>query len=425
MADIIEMIQLSPTMEEGVLVEWLKKEGDAVEEGEVIAEIETDKATMEMESFYDGTVLKLLVAVGDAAAVGTALAIVGEPGEDISALLASATGGGSAAPAAPEPAAAAPAPAPAAAPATAPAPAPTVDDGQRVRSSPLARKIAAERGIDVRLVTGTGPAGRIVKRDVEAFVAPAAAAQPAAAPAAAAPVAVPVVASGLEGETVRLSQMRKAIAKNLSVAWQAPAFMLTREIAMDAAMAFRKQLNAALAADDAGKVSVNDLIIKACGKALIDVPEMNAAFQGDELLLYKTADIGVAVAVDGGLITPIVRRTEQKSLIAIAAESRELAGKARDKKLEPHEYSGSSFSISNLGMFGIDHFTAVLNPPAAGILAVGQTKRVPVVDADGELSVGQRMTVTLTCDHRAVDGAVGAVFLQRFARYMETPLLLA
>jgi pyruvate dehydrogenase E2 component (dihydrolipoamide acetyltransferase) len=427
-ADIIEMIQLSPTMEEGVLVEWLKKEGDAVEEGEVIAEIETDKATMEMESFYDGTVLKLLVAVGDAAAVGTALAIVGEPGEDISALLASATGGGSAAPAAPEPAAAAPAPAPAApaaAPATAPAPAPTVDDGQRVRSSPLARKIAAERGIDVRLVTGTGPAGRIVKRDVEAFVAPAAAAQPAAAPAAAAPVAVPVVASGLEGETVRLSQMRKAIAKNLSVAWQAPAFMLTREIAMDAAMAFRKQLNAALAADDAGKVSVNDLIIKACGKALIDVPEMNAAFQGDELLLYKTADIGVAVAVDGGLITPIVRRTEQKSLIAIAAESRELAGKARDKKLEPHEYSGSSFSISNLGMFGIDHFTAVLNPPAAGILAVGQTKRVPVVDADGELSVGQRMTVTLTCDHRAVDGAVGAVFLQRFARYMETPLLLA
>ena len=424
MADIIEMIQLSPTMEEGVLVEWLKKEGDAVEEGEVIAEIETDKATMEMESFYEGTVLKLLVAAGDAAAVGTALAIVGAPGEDISALLATASG--SAAPSLPaaEPPAAAAEPTPAAPAAVAAAPAATsADDDRRVRSSPLARKIAADRGIDVRAVTGTGPAGRIVKRDVEAYVAPAAEAPRAAAAPVLAPP--PAVAAGLEGETVRLSQMRKAIAKNLSVAWQAPAFMLTREIAMDAAMAFRAQLNAALAADDAGKVSVNDLMIKACGKALIDVPEMNAAFQGDELFLYKTADIGVAVAIDGGLITPIVRRAEQKSLIAIAAESRALALKARDKKLEPHEYSGSTFSISNLGMFGIDHFTAVLNPPAAGILAVGQTKRVPIVDGDGELSVGQRMTVTLTCDHRAVDGAVGAVFLQRFARYMETPLLLA
>ncbi|MFT5993027.1 MAG: pyruvate dehydrogenase E2 component (dihydrolipoamide acetyltransferase), partial [Bradymonadia bacterium] len=293
--------------------------------------------------------------------------------------------------------------------------------GGRLLSSPLARKMAAEKGVDITTLMGSGPAGRIVSRDVEnAEAAVEAVAQaPASAPA---PL---VTTSSLEGELVRLSQMRKAIAKNLTAAWQAPAFMLTREIKMDAAMAFRKDLNAALAIDDAGKVSVNDLIIKACAKALIDVPEMNAAYQGDELLMYKSADIGVAVAIDGGLITPIVRNAEQKALTAIAAEFRELAGRARDKKLEPHEYSGSSFSLSNLGMFGIDHFTAVLNPPAAGIMAVGQTKKQPVVLDDGTLGVGLRMSVTLTCDHRTVDGAVGARFLQRVARYLETPLLLA
>lgn len=425
MAEIIEMIQLSPTMEEGVLVEWLKKEGDAVEEGEVLAEVETDKATMEMESFFDGVLLKILVQPGEGAPVGTALAILGEEGEDISALLASLQSGGSTAepaPVAPAPAAAAPAAAaPTASPRAPAAPAPAAATGGRLLSSPLARKMAAEKGVDITTLMGSGPAGRIVSRDVEnAEAAVEAVAQaPASAPA---PL---VTTSSLEGELVRLSQMRKAIAKNLTAAWQAPAFMLTREIKMDAAMAFRKDLNAALAIDDAGKVSVNDLIIKACAKALIDVPEMNAAYQGDELLMYKSADIGVAVAIDGGLITPIVRNAEQKALTAIAAEFRELAGRARDKKLEPHEYSGSSFSLSNLGMFGIDHFTAVLNPPAAGIMAVGQTKKQPVVLDDGTLGVGLRMSVTLTCDHRTVDGAVGARFLQRVARYLETPLLLA
>lgn len=421
MADVIEMIQLSPTMEEGVLVEWMKNEGDAVEEGEVLAEVETDKATMEMESFFDGVLLKILAPAGDAAAVGAPLAIIGEEGEDISDLLASLESGGAAptsAPAAPAPSAPAAAPPAAAAAPAAPAPAaaPAAPAGGRVLSSPLARKIAADKGIDINAVKGTGPAGRIVKRDVEAFV-PAA-----AAPAAAA--AAPLVESAVDGERVRLSPMRKAIAKNLTAAWQAPAFMLTREVAMDAAMGFRKQLNATLVANELGKVSVNDLILKACAKALIDVPEMNAAYQGDEILLYKSADIGVAVALEGGLITPIIRNAEQKSLAAIAAEAKELAGRAREKKLEPHEYSGSTFSVSNLGMFGIDHFTAVLNPPAAGILAVGATKKVPVVDDAGELSVGLRMSVTLTCDHRTVDGAVGARWLQRFALYMENPLLL-
>ena len=415
MADVIEMIQLSPTMEEGVLVEWMKNEGDAVEEGEVLAEVETDKATMEMESFYDGVLLKVLVPAGDAAPVGAPLAIIGEEGEDVSELIASLASGGAAPAAAPaeEPAAADAAPAPAAA-APAAAPAAAAAPGGRVLSSPMARKIAADKGIDLSQVAGTGPAGRIVKRDVETFV-------PSAAPAAA---AAPVVRSAVPGESIRLSPMRKAIAKNLSAAWQAPAFMLTRQVAMDAAMKFRKELNEALVANDQPKVSVNDVVLKACAKALIDVPEMNAAYQGDELLFYKSADIGVAVALEGGLITPIIRGAESKSLAAIGAESKALAARARDKKLEPHEYSGATFSVSNLGMFGVDHFTAVLNPPAAGILAVGATKKVPVVDDNGELAVGLRMNVTLTCDHRTVDGAVGARWLQRFALYMESPLLL-
>ena len=415
MADVIEMIQLSPTMEEGVLVEWMKNEGDAVEEGEVLAEVETDKATMEMESFYDGVLLKVLVPAGDAAPVGAPLAIIGEEGEDVSELIASLASGGAAPAAAPaeEPAAADAAPAPAAA-APAAAPAAAAAPGGRVLSSPMARKIAADKGIDLSQVAGTGPAGRIVKRDVETFV-------PSAAPAAA---AAPVVRSAVPGESIRLSPMRKAIAKNLSAAWQAPAFMLTRQVAMDAAMKFRKELNEALVANDQPKVSVNDVVLKACAKALIDVPEMNAAYQGDELLFYKSADIGVAVALEGGLITPIIRGAESKSLAAIGAESKALAARARDKKLEPHEYSGATFSVSNLGMFGVDHFTAVLNPPAAGILAVGATKKIPVVDDNGELAVGLRMNVTLTCDHRTVDGAVGARWLQRFALYMESPLLL-
>lgn len=425
MAEVIEMIQLSPTMEEGVLVQWNAKEGATIAAGDVIAEVETDKATMDMESFFDGVVLKVLVKEGDAIPIGAALAVIGEEGEDISDLLAEieakANGGGADAPAAEAPAADAPSSAPsdnstAAATEAEPAkPAPAAGRGDgRVLSSPLARRIAAERGIDIADVSGSGPQGRVVKRDVENFT-PAAKSRP----------TQTVAAPAGEERVEKLSQMRKAIAKNLASAWQAPAFMLTREIAMDRVMAARKELNAALAEDETGiKVSVNDFVIKACAKALIDVPEMNAAFEGDTIRLYGNADIGMAVALDGGLITPVVRRAEAKTITQIAVEAKELALRARDKKLKPDEFTGATFSVSNLGMFGIDHFTAVLNPPAAGILAVGQTKKQPVVADDGSLTVGQRMNVTLTCDHRAVDGAVGARFLIRFARYMESPTLL-
>ncbi len=431
MADIVEMIQLSPTMEEGQLVSWLKKEGDEVATGDLIAEVETDKATMEMESFFDGVILKILAKEGTAAPVGQALAIIGEEGEDISDLLEEieqrGSGGGAKAEAATDgggangadDAKADDAKADDAPVETTPAPSGGRGDG-RILSSPLARRIAEDRGIDLRDVEGSGPGGRIVRRDVESFEPKAA-----AAPAQARPSAPARVEARGEDQRVDLSPMRKSIAKNLSAAWQAPAFMLTRTIDMDRAMAIRAQINADLAARETGvKISVNDLVIKACARALIDVPEMNSAYQGDHIILFGSADIGVAVALDGGLITPIIRSADQKPLSTIATEARELAGRARQKKLAPDEYTGATFSISNLGMFGIDHFTAVLNPPAAGILAVGQVAKVPVVNDAGALVVGQRMTVTLTCDHRAVDGAVGARFLQRFAAYMELPALM-
>ena len=425
MAEVIEMIQLSPTMEEGLLVAWLKSEGDAVETGEPIAEVETDKATMEMESFFDGVLLKVLVAAGSAAPIGAALGIVGEKGEDITDVLAEieAKAAAAPAPAAPaEPSApagtAVPAPA-AAAPAPTLAPA-TVGRGDgRVLASPLARRLAEERGIDIGQIAGSGPQGRVVKKDVEGFV-------PSAAASTSAPTfRLPSLGSPAQDQSVPLTPMRKAIARNLSAAWQAPSFTLTREIAMDRLMATRREINSALAEDETGvKVSVNDFVIKACAKALVDVPEMNSAYEGDSIRLFGSADIGMAVALEGGLITPIVRQAEAKSLTHIAVEAKALAGRARDKKLQPDEFMGASFSISNLGMFGIDHFTAVLNPPAAGILAVGATKKIPVVGTNDELTVGLRMNVTLTCDHRAVDGAVGARFLIRFARYMESPSLM-
>jgi pyruvate dehydrogenase E2 component (dihydrolipoamide acetyltransferase) len=421
MADVIEMIQLSPTMEEGMLVAWLKNEGDAVETGEPIAEVETDKATMEMESFFDGVLLKVLVPAGSAAPIGAALGIVGEEGEDIAEVLAEIEVKAAAASAPPIEAKAAPAPA---AQLTAPVPAsvastPPVGRGDgRVLASPLARRLAGERGLDLGQIAGSGPQGRVVKKDVEGFV-------PSAAPASAPIFRLPTLGAPAQDQSVPLSQMRKAIARNLSAAWQAPSFTLTREIAMDRLMATRREINSALAEDETGvKVSVNDFVIKACAKGLIDVPEMNSAFEGDSVRLFGSADIGMAVALEGGLITPIVRQAEAKSLIHIAVEAKDLARRARDKKLQPDEFMGASFSISNLGMFGIDHFTAVLNPPAAGILAVGATKKIPVVGSNDELTVGLRMNVTLTCDHRAVDGAVGARFLIRFARYMESPSLM-
>ncbi len=437
MADVIEMIQLSPTMEEGVLVAWLKNEGDAVAAGDLIAEVETDKATMEMESFFDGVLLKVLVSPGTAAPVGTPLAIVGEAGEDVEAALAeiekraaekdaaekdAAEKDAAEKNAADKDAAEANAPAKADAPdapsvaPSAPAPAPAAraggDGTRRLRASPLARRLAAERGYQLADITGSGPSGRIVRRDVEAHVPRATGASMFGAP-------------RIEASRQPLSQMRKAIARNLVSAWQAPAFMLTRDIVMDRVMATRAELNDELKAREAGvKLSVNDFVIRACALALADVPTMNSAFVDGELHLYGAADIGFAVALDGGLITPVVREAERKSVAEIATEAKDLAKRARAKKLKPEEFTGASFSVSNLGMFGIDHFTAVLNPPAAGILAVGATRKEPVVGPDDTLTVGLRMSVTLTCDHRAVDGAVGATFLQRFAHYMERPSLL-
>ncbi|TVR02167.1 MAG: 2-oxo acid dehydrogenase subunit E2 [Deltaproteobacteria bacterium] len=441
MADVVEMIQLSPTMEEGIIVEWLKKEGDAVETGEILAEVETDKATMEMESFFDGTVLKILATAGEAAPIGSAIAIIGEEGEDITDLLAELEGGqgtsagtGDDSTADEDDAGAKAADAdsgdqgaadrPDEGPGDAESKASeakgrsTRDDG-RILSSPLARKIAEEHGLRLEDIEGSGPGGRIIQRDVEA------AAREGRRPAATVAAPAAVVDAVAPGEDVPLSNMRKTIARRLGEAWQAPAFMLTREIDMGAAVAFRRQLNDAAAATERGvRISVNDLIVKAAALALLDVPEMNAAYQGDSLRMFSSADIGMAVSVDAGLVTPVVRGAHGKSLGTIARESRALIGKAKDRKLRPDDIEGATFSISNLGMFGIDHFTAVLNPPAAGILAVGQTRRVPVVAEDGTIGAGDRMAVTLTCDHRAVDGVVGARWLQAFAAYLEHPTLL-
>lgn len=423
MAEMIEMLALSPTMEEGTLVSWKKNEGETVEEGEIIAEIETDKAAMDMESFFSGTVLKVFVKEGDAIPVGAPMAIIGEPGEDISDLLAEAGGGG----AAPKEAAPAEAAAPAETQKEAPAKKESVvgtvghvdsSSSGRIFASPLARKIAAEKGLDLAQIAGSGPSGRIVKADVES-VAPSKAAI-------ATEVMDVVELAEKTGESGQLSQMRKTIAKRLTSAWnEVPHFFLTMTVDMAQAMKLRKTLNQGLAdAGFAAKISVNDFIIKACGLALVQYPNMNRSFRGDHFVAFDTADIGVAVAIEDGLITPVIRGVESKSLSAISSSVRELAARAREKKLKPEEYTGSSFSISNLGMYGIDQFTAIINPPEAGILACGAVQKVPVVSPEGEIVVGTQMKLTLSCDHRIVDGATGAEFLALVKKYLEAPMLM-
>lgn len=434
MADVVTMLALSPTMDEGTLAEWTKNEGDTVEEGDIIAEVETDKATMEMESFFDGVLLKLLVSAGDSVPVGEAMAIVGEEGEDISALLDEINAGGSDASdtedgddadandaddqqedtdtsddADKQDSAA-------------PARSKSTTDSEskgRIKSSPLARRMASDAGLELSQIDGSGPSGRIIKRDVEAAIEQKDSA-PAASPASTGD------SESAEGTRVDLSQMRKTIAKRLKSVWQStPHFTLTMDIDMAAAMAKRKEINAGLKqAEIDAKVSVNDLIVKACAVALKQYPAMNVSFQGDHLLQYDDAHVGVAVAIDEGLITPTVRFANQKGLRQISEEVRELAGRAQNKKLKPEEYTGGTFTVSNLGMFGIEHFMAIINPPQAGILACGAVKKTPIVDEEGELAVGTRMKVTLSCDHRAVDGATGAEFLTHVKRLLETPLLL-
>jgi pyruvate dehydrogenase E2 component (dihydrolipoamide acetyltransferase) len=416
------MPKLSDTMTEGVVAAWTKNVGDAVKSGEVLAEIETDKATMEFESFYDGVLLHIGVETGKAAPVNSVLAIIGSAGEDISAILANAAAGApgasteaetpAPAPAAPAPtappvAASAPNPAPVAAPAAAPVA--NNSNSDRVFASPLAKKLAAERGIDIHAVGGTGENGRIVKRDVDHYVP--------YTPAANTPAYTAAPAGTVSFTDEPISQMRKTIARRLAESkFTAPHFYLTLDIDMDAAIATRKGLNSI----EGVKVSFNDMVIKAVAMALRKHPAVNSAWMGDFIRRNDHVNIGVAVAVEDGLLVPVVRFADGKGLTQISAEVRDYAQKAKDKKLQPSDWEGNTFTISNLGMFGIESFTAIVNPPDACILAIGGIKEVPVVK-NGQVVPGNVMKVTLSCDHRVVDGASGAAFLQTFKTYMEQP----
>ena len=421
MPEKILMIALSPTMETGTLAHWRKKEGDVVASGDVLCEVETDKATMDYESTAEGTLLKILLPEGGQAKVGEAIAIVGKPGEDISGLLADKSGPTPATAPKPAPSAkAAPAPATAAAPAAATAAAPAHAGPAvaappvtgRVKASPLARKIASDKGLDLRSLRGSGPEGRIVKRDLDG------AATAATAPAARAPAGL--LQPGPGDEVQPLSRMRQIIAKRLSDSmYTSPHYYLTVAVGMDELLEARVRLNAGRAK----KISINAFLMAIAGKALARHPRVNTSWNGDALLHHKTADIGLAVAMPDGLITPVVKDCGGKGIAAIDTELTDRIERARTGKLAPEEYAGATFTISNLGMAGIDEFTAIINPPGSAILAVGAVRKEPVVADDGEIVVRQRMRITLSCDHRVIDGAVGAAFLRELADMLENPLL--
>ena len=429
------MPALSPTMTEGTLAKWHVKEGDTVESGDVIAEIETDKATMEVEAVDEGKIGKILVAEGsEGVAVNEVIALLLEEDEDESALDGADTSAAGAAPAAEAPSepASSSAPAQSDAPAKAsPAPAAPVSGGDRIKASPLARRIAANDGVDLASVTGSGPRGRIVKRDVEAAKSAKPTAESAstekAAPSAPAAAAAPAASgwnpdlTGLpEYEEIPNSGMRKTIARRLTESkQQVPHFYLTVDCELDNLLATRKQLNEK--AGDGVKISVNDFVIRAVSLALKKVPAANSIWTDKATLQCKKQDISVAVAIDGGLITPVVRDAGSKGLAEISSEMKALAGKARDGKLMPEDYQGGTFSVSNLGMFGIKEFSAIINPPQGCILAVGAGEQRPVVK-DGALAIATVMSCTLSVDHRAVDGAVGAQFMAEFKKLIEDPL---
>jgi len=420
---VIRMPLLSDTMTEGKIVQWNKKVGDKVKSDDNLADVETDKATMEVVGYTEGTLLHIGVREGDAAKVNSVIAIIGKEGTDIRGLLASldAPAAPASAPVAAAPAATAPSPAVAAA--AAPATAASSEENGRLKISPLARKLAAEKGIDIRQVAGSGDGGRIVRRDVDGFV-PAAAAAPAATPVAAAPVAAPVqkaVVTGQEGYVdTPNTQMRKVIARRLSESlYSAPHFFLTMEITMDNAMAARAQMNEVSPV----KISFQDMLIKASAMALRKHPAVNSSWMGDFIRTYNHVHIGSAIALPDGLIVPVVRFADQKSLSQIAADAKELYDKARQKKIQPNEFSGNTFTISNLGMMDIDEFTAIINPPDSAILAVGRISEKVVRKGDG-FGVINVMKVTLSCDHRSVDGAVGAAFLQTLKKFMENPVTM-
>jgi pyruvate dehydrogenase E2 component (dihydrolipoamide acetyltransferase) len=411
--EVVLMPRLSDTMEAGVIASWHKKVGDPVRKGEILAEIETDKATMELESYKTGTLLHIGAQAGEKIAVNTLLCIIGEPGKvDVASLVDAAKSG----PAPASPAAATttptPAPAPTATVAGAPVATPvstasaTTADG-RVKASPLAKKIAQEKGVDLRSLQGSGDGGRIVKADIDNYK-PGTSAAPA-----------PFVGNFTEGHTdIPNSQMRNVIAKRLGESmFSAPHFYLTMEITMDNAMSARTQLNEVSPV----KVSFNDMVVKAVSLALRQHPAINASWMGDKIRRYSHVHVGVAVAIEDGLIVPVIRFADQKTLPQIAAETKELAGKAKSKKLQPNEFTGNTFTISNLGMMDIEDFTAIINPPDSCILAVGRIKEVVVRQGQG-FGVSNVMKVTLSCDHRSVDGASGAAFLQSVKKYLENPI---
>jgi pyruvate dehydrogenase E2 component (dihydrolipoamide acetyltransferase) len=444
----VVMPKLSDQMETGKIIKWLKQEGDRIQSGDILAEVETDKADVEMEAFGSGILRKILVPAGSAAAVGALIGVIAEPGEDIAAVV-SQPGDAAAAPAGKpggaatemasrpaevppqprreDPAArtpspstgpaapstpSAPAPGPGRPMTPPPGPAPTlvppVGSPGRVKASPLARKIAAQSGVDLRLVHGSGPGGRVVRRDVEAASS-------------AAEAAATSVAPGVEFEDRPLSPMRTIIARRMPLSKApVPHFYVSSEVAMDRAWALREELNAL---EGQPKVSINDFVIRACALALREHPGVNASFQGDSIRVYHRAHIGIAVALEDGLITPVLRDAETKSIARIAGEARDLAERARARKLRVPEMSGATFSISNLGMFDVTEFSAIINPPEGAILAVGTVRTIPVVTADG-LGVGRRMMLTLSSDHRVMDGAMGARFLQDVKRLLEEPLRL-
>ena len=414
-AAVVRMPKMSDTMEEGVLVSWQKQVGDKVKSGDILAEVETDKATMELEAYDEGTLLYQGVEAGASVPVNGIIAVIGEEGADYKALL-NAGSGASATQS--EPTATPAATVAAAAQSTEESTSAT--GGDRLKASPLAKKLAQEKGIDISKVAGSGENGRIVKRDVDAFVpsaAPKADAQPAAEskPAPAAPAVAPATGGY---EDIPVSQMRKTIARRLSESlFTAPHFYVTMEINMDKAMALRPQLNEA----SSSKISFNDMVIKASALALKKHPEVNSAWLGDKIRRYNYVNIGVAVAVDEGLLVPVVRDADKKGLAAISGEVKDLAGKAKNKKLQPSDWEGNTFSISNLGMFGVDEFTAIINPPDSCILAVGGIKKVAAFKEDGSIYPVNIMKVTLSADHRVVDGALAASFLQTLKGYLENP----
>ncbi len=420
MATTVTMPKMGFDMVEGKLLRWLKKVGDPVKAGEPLAEIETEKVNIEFEAPASGVLKAVLIEEGTTVPVGTPIAIIGAPEEPVEVPSAVPAAAPAAPPPAPTPAASPPSPAPAPAPAAAPAPAP----GGRVKASPLARRLAREAGIDLREIPGTGPGGRVVKRDIDRYLQariprPSPAVAPAPAPA---PAAAPPPPPAPPPAAIPVSPLRQAIARRMTASKQtAPHFYVTVEVDMDEAMAWRARINEALG--ERGKISVNDLVVRAAALALREFPALRSSYQEGGIVRHEAIHIGIAVALEEGLITVVLRDADKKPLAQIARESKELVERARSGKVRPEDIEGSVFTVSNLGMYEVEHFIAIINPPEAAIMAVGSVREVPVVK-NGQLTVGQRMKVTVSADHRVTDGAEVARFLQAFRRYLENPLLL-